>query len=162
MRWSLWSGRKHVASSVITLFFAILLSPVLDGFNYIKPKHCPHSKQCGCWLISRRQQENLGNALTENRSWAGWMGSMNATAVLCRPPITLVSLFVQSSIFIIAFEQSKSTWFTFLNAILDYFLFSCLYWTIPGILYRLSLSFLNSNRNMESSKNLGSNQESLV
>ena len=74
-------------------FFAVLLSPVLDGIvrllNFIVLE-LPFilSSACSARLsinLSVTSRKNLGNALTENWTRASRVGS--AKSVLCRPPI---------------------------------------------------------------------------
>ena len=68
----------------------------MGSFNFIKPWHCPHSKQCSCQLISRQHQENLGNALTENRTHAGWVGGKHERYRCAMPTPGSINLLVEA------------------------------------------------------------------
>ena len=82
------NGIHRVLISGSEVFFAVLLSPVLDGFDQLSSFAAlsTHTKQCCCRSISttsrfyRNVPKNLGNAR------AAGAPSLNATAVLWRPP----------------------------------------------------------------------------
>ena len=76
-------------------FFAVLLSPVLDGFDQLLSSlHCPLSKQCALSinLYDIKIWKNLGNA--ENRTWGRWVRSKYAIHCAMRPPPQICEAFV--------------------------------------------------------------------
>ena len=76
------------------VFFAVLLSPVLDGFNQLLSSlHSPLSKQCALSinLYDIKIWKNLGNA--ENRTRGRWVRSKYAIHCAMRPPRFVKLLF---------------------------------------------------------------------
>ena len=75
-------------------FFAILLSPILDGFDQL----LSFNALSFCCQLTRQHQEERDKNLSLKKSWKRWesnpgraagVRSLSATAVLWRPPITI-------------------------------------------------------------------------
>ena len=62
-------------------FFAVLLSPVLDGFDQLLLSflHCPLSKQCMQSINTATSESSEKNSGAVIRIRAGWAGSKYAT-----------------------------------------------------------------------------------
>ena len=65
-------------------FFAILPSPILDGFyQLLSFLHCPLVLSSALSINAATCEKNSGAVV---RTRAGWVWSVNATSALCRPP----------------------------------------------------------------------------